>query len=218
MKAVKFLLLALIACTVCLTSCKKPDPKEDPVDPKETPAGTFKATFGEQEWTVKTSDCGIVDNSGDQCLFVNVSPNDFSELPMLYFMLKAETGRHMASTDPHLFMMYYKASAFNLNFNGQPLNNLGDYWAGNGPIPMGNVTIEISALDVSTLKVSMKGQGTCWEAPTYIRAYNEGREEIVPLDFNFEAKEVTLTRRATKSMSPVAQIAMQAVETLELTK
>lgn len=218
MKAVKFLLLALIACTVCLTSCKKPDPKDDPKDPKEIPAGTFKCTFGEQDWTVKTTDCGIVESNGDQCLFVNASPNDFSELPMLYFMLKAETGRHMASTDPHLFMMYYKASAFNLNFNGQPLNNLGDYWAGNGPLPMGNVTIEISALDVSTLKVSMKGQGTCWDAPKYIQAYNAGGEEIVPLDFNFEAKEVTLTRRATKSMSPVAQMAMKAVETMELTK
>lgn len=215
MKAVKFLFMALIACSL-LTACKdkKPEPEPNP----GPAAGVFKCTFGEQDWTVKTTDCGIVESNGDQCLFVNASPNDFSELPILYFMIKAETGRHMASTDPHLFMMYYKSTAFNLNYNGQLLQNLGDYWAGNGPIPMGTVNIEITSLDVNTLKVTMKGSGTCWGAREYIAAYNEGREDIVPLDFNFEANEVTLTRRATKSLSPMTQMAMQATETLTLTK
>ena len=208
MKAVKFLFLALVACTVCLTSCKKPDPEPEPTPgPTPSPTGTAKVTFGEQSWNIGWSDCGVVDNNGTQLLFVNAAPENPSNsggFPMLYFHMKAETGRHMPSTDESLFMFYYYAKVFNLNLNGQTLSNLADYWAGNTYLPMGTANIEISALDVSTLTVTIKGQAQFWDAIAYIQAYNAGTENIVAVDFTIDANNFKLTPRATKGMGPVA--------------
>ena len=213
MKAVKFLFLALVACTVCLTSCKKDDPKPGPTpgpDGGRVAEGKAKVVFGDQDWYVGWSDCGIVEQSGKQILFVNAAPSEpTSAFPMLYFTVTAETGRHMASTDQALFMMFFKEKTFNLvDQNGNPiLRNAADYWAGNGPVAMGTANIEIASIDASNLTVDLTGEGTFWNAMTYLQS-----EQVQEVKYKLDFNKFKLTPRSSKDMAPVSMA--QASQTI----
>ena len=202
MKTAKFVLMALVAVALCSGSCNKdPEPKPGPNNDR-VPEGKAKVVFGDQDWLIGWSDCGVVEHNGAQILFVNAAPSQpTSMFPMLYFTVTAETGRHMASTDANLFMMFFKEKVFNLvDQNGNPiLSNAADYWAGNGPVAMGTANIEINSIDLSTLTVDLVGEGAFWNAMTYLQS--ETVQEIAyKLDFN----KFKLTPRSSKDMAPVS--------------
>ncbi len=155
--------------------------------------GDFVITFGDmQQWNVGWSECGVTTSGdGTQMLFVNVAPEKpTSQFPMLYFTVTAETGQHNNSNDSHLFMMYYYAKAFNLNMSGQLIKNMADYWAGNGPKSMGVANIEITYFDPVSLTISLKGEGTFWNAIDNLQT-----ETISEVPYVIEAQNFKLEKR-----------------------
>lgn len=220
MKAVKFLMMAFIACAVCMTSCEKPNNGNNDDNGGNgggVAEGVFNVQFADQDWDAGWTQCGILSaQDGSQVLFVNAAPSQpSSQFPMLYFSVTAQTGRHMPSTDPNLFMMFFKSKVFNLqDQNGNPImSNAADYWAGNGPQSMGTASIEISAIDVATLTVTLTGEGKFWDALTYFQTNGATINEA---PFKIEANNVKLTPKPSANISPIAQFAAQASETVAM--
>ena len=106
-------------------------------------------------------------------------------------------------------MMFFKEKTFNLvDQNGNPiLRNAADYWAGNGPVAMGTANIEIASIDASNLTVDLTGEGSFWNAMTYLQS-----EQVQEVKYKLDFNKFKLTPRSSKDMAPVSMA--QASETI----
>lgn len=168
MKALRFALIALVACTmVTLTSCK--DPEEGGKDEPGTSGikeGTAKITFGEVNWNPVASEALVTnDQSGNEYMVMRLySTADMQTKPFVIMTIGTATGKHMASTDAALSFDYFDSQF--VSVEGIP-GYFGDWWAGNTVVQMGSASFNITAIDPGSLTISMEGSGDVWNVPAY---------------------------------------------------